>query len=133
HAADALARVVLRNALFPLGRGRASALVIPWCTYTEPEVAHVGLYEKEAHEQGLKVRAFVQELAEVDRADLDGETEGYIKGLVKEGTDRIVGATVVAAHAGDLISELTLAMVGKVGLGTIADTIHPYPTQAEAI
>jgi pyruvate/2-oxoglutarate dehydrogenase complex dihydrolipoamide dehydrogenase (E3) component len=132
HAADAMARIVLRNALF-LGRAKASALVIPWCTYTDPEVAHVGLHEEEAVQQGYNLQTFVQELSQVDRAILDGETEGFVKIHVKAGTDRILGATVVARHAGDLISELTLAMTSNLGLGTLSATIHPYPTQAEAI
>jgi pyruvate/2-oxoglutarate dehydrogenase complex dihydrolipoamide dehydrogenase (E3) component len=132
HAADATARVVVQNALF-LGRKKASALIIPWCTYTDPEVAQVGLTAREAKERGLPVRAFVQELRDVDRAVLDGETEGFVKVLTAERGDRILGATVVAAHAGEMIGELTLAMTGRLGLRTIAATIHPYPTQAEAI
>lgn len=132
HAADAMARIVIRNALF-LGRAKASALTIPWCTYTDPEIAHVGLYEHEARARNLAVDTLVQELRDVDRAVLDGETAGFVKVLVKKGTDRLVGATIVAAHAGDLISELTLSMVGGLGLRTLADTIHPYPTQAEAM
>jgi len=132
HAADAMARLVIQNALF-FGRAKASALTIPWCTYTDPEIAHVGLYEHEARERGIAFRTFTQELHEVDRAVLDGEDEGFVKVLVSPRGDKILGATIVAAHAGDLISELTLAMVGRLGLGTIARTIHPYPTQAEAI
>jgi pyruvate/2-oxoglutarate dehydrogenase complex dihydrolipoamide dehydrogenase (E3) component len=132
HAADAMARIVIRNSLF-LGRAKASALTIPWCTYTDPEIAHVGLYEQEAKEKGIAVQAFVQELGDVDRAILDGETNGFVTVLVRAGSDKIVGATVVAAHAGDLISEITLAMVNGAGLRRIAATIHPYPTQAEAI
>jgi pyruvate/2-oxoglutarate dehydrogenase complex dihydrolipoamide dehydrogenase (E3) component len=132
HAADAMARVVIQNALFK-GRARASALVIPWCTYTDPEVAHVGLYEHEARERGIAFRTFTQELHDVDRAVLDGEDDGFVKVIVAARGDRILGATIVAAHAGEMISELTLAMVGRLGLRTIASTIHPYPTQAEAI
>jgi pyruvate/2-oxoglutarate dehydrogenase complex dihydrolipoamide dehydrogenase (E3) component len=132
HAADAMARIVIQNSLF-LGRAKASALTIPWCTYTDPEIAHVGLYEHEAEQQGIAVRTFIQELREVDRAILDGETDGFVKVLVREGSDKIVGATIVAAHAGDMISELTVAMVGGIGLRKIAATIHPYPTQAEAV
>jgi pyruvate/2-oxoglutarate dehydrogenase complex dihydrolipoamide dehydrogenase (E3) component len=132
HAADAMARIVIQNALFK-GRARASDLVIPWCTYTDPEVAHVGLYEHEARERGIAFRTFTQELHDVDRAVLDGEDEGFVKVLVEARGDRILGATIVAAHAGEMISELTLAMVGRLGLRTIASTIHPYPTQAEAI
>jgi pyruvate/2-oxoglutarate dehydrogenase complex dihydrolipoamide dehydrogenase (E3) component len=132
HAADALARVAIQNALF-LGRAKASALVIPWCTYTDPEVAHVGLSEKEATVRGVEVQTLIEPLREVDRAVLDGEAEGFVKVHLRQGTDRIVGATVVARHAGEMISELTLAVVGRLGLRTLARTIHPYPTQAEAI
>jgi pyruvate/2-oxoglutarate dehydrogenase complex dihydrolipoamide dehydrogenase (E3) component len=132
HAADAMARIVIQNALF-LGRSKASALTIPWCTYTDPEIAHVGLYEHEAMERGIATRLFVEELDHVDRAILDGEDEGFVKVVASAKGDRILGATIVAAHAGDMISELTLAMVGGLGLSTLARTIHPYPTQAEAI
>ena len=132
HAADALARIAIRNALF-LGRAKASSLTMPWCTYTDPEVAHVGLYEAEAAERGIEITTFIQELSEVDRAVLDGEDEGFVRVHVRKGTDRIVGATVVARHAGDMLSEITLAMAGGLGLKGIAGTIHPYPTQAEAI
>jgi pyruvate/2-oxoglutarate dehydrogenase complex dihydrolipoamide dehydrogenase (E3) component len=131
HLADAMARIVIRNALF-FGRARVSALTIPWCTYTDPEIAHVGLYESDAHARGIKVRTFVQEFANVDRAVLDGETDGMVKVLVAESSDRIVGATVVASHASEMITELTLAIAKGIGLRAIADVIHPYPTQAEA-
>ena len=132
HVADAMARIVIRNALF-YGRESFSALTIPWCTYTDPEIAHVGLYEHEARRRGIAVQSFVQPLSEVDRAVLDGEAEGFLKVHVRQGTDRIIGATLVAGHAGEMISELTLAIAGRIGLTTIARTIHPYPTQAEAI
>ena len=132
HAADFMARIVIQNALFK-GRAKASSLLIPWSTYTSPEIAHVGLYEKEAKEKGIEVDTFTQELSKVDRAILDGETDGFVRVHVRKGTDEIVGATVVAAHAGDLIGELTLAMKGGLGLKTVGATIHPYPTQAEAI
>lgn len=132
HAADFMARIVIQNALF-MGRAKVSALNIPWATYTSPEIAHVGLYEKDAKEKGIEVDTYTQELAKVDRAILDGETGGFVRLHVRKGTDEILGATIVAAHAGDLISEITLAMNGKLGLKTIASAIHPYPTQAEAI
>ena len=132
HAADFTARIVIQNALF-YGRRKSSALTIPWCTYTSPELAHVGLNEKQAEEQGLPIDTFVQHFSDVDRAILDGETEGLVKIHCKRGTDRIVGATIVAAHAGDMISEITLAMANGLGLSKIGNTIHPYPTQAEAI
>lgn len=132
HAADFLARIAIQNALF-LGRAKASALVIPWCTYTSPEVAHVGLSEREARERGVAIQTFVQEFGHVDRALLAGETDGFVKVHLKSGTDRLVGATIVAEHAGELIGELTLAMKAGIGLKTLAATIHPYPTIAEAI
>ncbi len=132
HAADFMARIVIQNALFK-GRARASSLIIPWATYTSPEIAHVGLYEKDAMAQGIELDTFTQELSKVDRAILDGETAGFVRVHVRKGTDEIVGATVVAVHAGDLIGELTLAMKGKLGLKTLGATIHPYPTLAEAI
>jgi len=132
HAADFMARIVIRNALFK-GRAKASALTIPWCTYTSPEIAHVGRYPDEAEKQGIGIDTYTQELDHVDRAILEGETEGFVRIHVKKGTDQILGATIVAANAGDMISEVTLAMTHGLGLKKIADTIHPYPTQAEAI
>ncbi len=132
HAADFMARIVIQNALFG-GRAKASALNIPWATYTSPEIAHVGLYEKDAKAKGIEVDTYTQSFDKVDRAILDGETDGFVRVHVRKGTDEILGATIVAAHAGDLISELTLAMNGKLGLKTVGGAIHPYPTQAEAI
>lgn len=132
HVADATARIVLRNALF-FGRARASALTIPWCTYTDPEIAHVGIYPREAQRRGIEIDTFTVELGDVDRAILDGQEQGFLKVHVRRGSDAIVGATLVGAHAGEIISELTLAMKTGAGLGAVADTIHPYPTQAEAI
>jgi pyruvate/2-oxoglutarate dehydrogenase complex dihydrolipoamide dehydrogenase (E3) component len=134
HAADAAAKIVVRNALFPfLPKQKVSRLVMPWCTYTDPEVAHVGLSEDEAREQGTEVDTIRVDLSRVNRPVIDDETDGFVKVHLKKGSDRIVGATIVASHAGEMISEITLAMVGKLGLGTILNVIHPYPTQAEAI
>lgn len=132
HAADAAARIVIQNSLF-LGRKKLSALTMPWCTYTGPEIAHVGLYETQAQKRGIDVNTFFVPFSQVDRAIADGEENGFAKVHVKKGTDKILGATIVARHAGDMIGEITLAMVGNLGLGTIATVIHPYPTQAEAI
>jgi len=132
HAADFMARIVIQNALFK-GRAKSSSLVIPWCTYTSPEIAHVGLYEQQAADKGIGIDTFLQEFADVDRAILDGQENGFVKVHVKKGTDHIVGATIVAHHAGDMISEITLAMTHGLGLKKIGGTIHPYPTQAEAI
>lgn len=132
HAADFMARIVVQNALF-LPTARVSRLVVPWCTYTSPELAHVGLSVAEAEREGVAVDTYTQELEGVDRAVLDGDAEGFVRIHVAKGKDRILGATVVAAHAGDLIGEISLAMTHGLGLGKVASAIHPYPTQAEAI
>lgn len=137
HAADAMAQIVIQNALFPhpfgLAYANVDSLVMPWCTYTEPEVAHVGMYEKEAKARGIEVETYTYKLEEVDRAVLDGEDEGFARVHIQKGTDRILGATIVAAHAGEMIGEFSVAMKAGAGARTIAGTIHPYPTQAEVI
>ncbi len=132
HAAAAAAKIVVQNALF-YGRKKLSNLHVPWCTYTDPEIAHVGLYDYEAKEQGIAIDTFTYHFEENDRAVADGEEEGFVKVHTKKGTDKILGATIVARQAGDMINEITLAMVAGIGLKTIGEVIHPYPTQAEAI
>ncbi len=132
HVADAQARIVIQNALF-FGRGKTSALTIPWATYTTPEIAHVGMYEKDAKDKGIEVDTLTVQLNTVDRAILDGEDEGFLRIHLKKGTDEILGATLVAEHAGDMLGELCLAITHKIGLGKIASVIHPYPTQGEVI
>jgi pyruvate/2-oxoglutarate dehydrogenase complex dihydrolipoamide dehydrogenase (E3) component len=123
---------VVQNALF-LGRKKLSSLVMPWCTYTDPEIAHVGLYERDARERGIAIDTYQVPIAKANRAVTDGEEEGVVKIHVRKGSGEILGATIVAAHAGEMISELTVAMVNGVGLGAFTNVIHPYPTQAEAI
>ncbi len=135
HAADAMAQIVIQNALFPhpfgMGYANVDSLIMPWCTFTEPEVAHVGMYEKDAKEKGIEVETYTYKLDEVDRAILDGEDEGFARIHIQKGTDKIIGATIVAAHAGEMISEFSVLMKAGAGAKTIAGTIHPYPTQAE--
>lgn len=135
HAADAMAQIVIQNALFPhpfgLGYASMDSLIMPWCTFTEPEIAHVGLYEADANKKGLEIETYTYKLGEVDRAILDGEEEGFARIHIQKGTDTILGATIVAARAGDLIGEFSVAMKAGVGAKTIAATIHPYPTRAE--
>jgi len=132
HAAAAMGSIVVQNSLFARTR-KTGSLTIPWCTYTDPEVAHVGLYEREAEQRRIAVDTYTQSLEHVDRAILDGEDRGFVKVITRKGTPRILGATVVARHAGEMISEITLAMKSKSGLKELAYTIHPYPTQAESI
>ncbi len=132
HMADFMARLVIKNALF-FGRDKVSDLLVPWATYTDPEVAHVGLYEKDLQERNIPFVTFKREFSDVDRGIVDGVSEGYVKIHVAKGKDRILGATIVGSHAGDMISEVTVAMQGGMGLGQLASVIHPYPTAAEAI
>lgn len=132
HAADAMARIAIRNALF-FGRARASALTIPWCTYTSPELGHVGLDPAEAAKRGIPLDSYTLPLSDVDRALLDGEEEGFVRVHVRKGTGRIAGATVVAAHAGELIGALSLAMTHGLSLGSISSTVFPYPTVSESL
>jgi pyruvate/2-oxoglutarate dehydrogenase complex dihydrolipoamide dehydrogenase (E3) component len=132
HTAEASARLAVRNALLS-AHERFSSLVIPWCTYTDPEIAHVGLYVRDALERQIPVKTFTVPMHDVHRAITDDDEMGFVKIHVKEGTDHILGATIVARHAGEMINEITLAMVAGVGLRTIARTIHSYGTQAEGI
>ncbi len=133
HTADYTARVVVRNILMPFQflRQKVDCSVVPWCTYTDPEVAHVGLGEKEAKQKDVDYDLFVVRLEDVDRAVVESEEAGFAKILTAKDTDKILGATVVGPHAGDLLHELVLAMKTGIGLGTIASTIHAYPTFAE--
>ena len=132
HAADFMSRIVIQNALF-CGRARVSRLRIPSCTYTSPELAHVGLSSEEAARAGIAITTITQPLAGNDRALLDGQQDGFVRMHLQQGTDRILGATIVGAHAGDMISEVSVAMAGGLRAGRLASVIHPYPTQADAI
>ena len=133
HMADAQARVVVRNILVPFQflRQKMDYSVVPWCTYTDPEVAHVGFGEKEAKQKNVEHDLFVVPLEDLDRAVVESEEAGFVKVLTARGSDKILGATMVGPHAGDLLHEFVLAMKTGIGLGTIASTIHAYPTFAE--
>ena len=132
HMSDFMARIAIRNALF-LGRDKVSNLLVPWATYTDPEVAHVGLYESDLQERKIEFATVERHFADVDRTILEGEIDGLVKIHVRKGSDEILGATIVGPHAGDMISEISVAMRAGMGLGTLASVIHPYPTAAEAI
>jgi pyruvate/2-oxoglutarate dehydrogenase complex dihydrolipoamide dehydrogenase (E3) component len=132
NTAEASARIVVRNALF-LGRQRMSALTIPWCTYTDPEVAHVGMYVREARQRRIPVKTYTVPMHDVDRAIADGEEDGFVKIHVREGSDKILGATIVARHAGEMINSISLAMVAGIGLRALAQVVQAYPTQGAAI
>jgi len=132
HAAEYMARAVVRNALFGF-RNKMSNLLIPYATFTDPEIASVGLYGKDCDKKGIKYRTFEKQFTENDRALCDGETTGMVRIRVEEKSDKILGATIVGKGAGIMISEITLAMQSHTGLGALASVIHPYPTRAEAI
>ncbi|MBI1909840.1 MAG: mercuric reductase [Deltaproteobacteria bacterium] len=130
HTADFQARLILRNALFP-GKSKIDYRVVPWCTFTDPEVARVGLNEKEAKEKGLHHDIYSYSFKDLDRAVCDREDEGFIKVLTEKGSDQLLGVTIVGSHAGDLLHELALAMHQRIGLKKVASMIHIYPTLAE--
>lgn len=131
HAADFSARIVIQNAFF-FGRKRISALTIPRCTYTDPEIAHIGIDAQEAAARGIAIDTYRRPLADVDRAVIEDDP-GFVKVHVAKGKDEILGATIVAPRAGDLIGEIAVAMAAGMGLGRLASVIHPYPTEAEAV
>jgi pyruvate/2-oxoglutarate dehydrogenase complex dihydrolipoamide dehydrogenase (E3) component len=132
HMAEAMSRIVIQNALF-LGRARSSALTIPWCTYTDPELSHIGLSEADSLARNLDARVFVQPFAEVDRAVVEGDTEGFARVVLERRSDRILGATIVGPHAGELIASVSLAMTVGVGLKGTGKTVYPYPTRTEVL
>ncbi|MBI1823432.1 MAG: mercuric reductase, partial [Nitrospirae bacterium] len=137
HAADATAQILIQNALFPhpfgIGYAKTGDLVIPRCTYTDPEIAFVGRFDETEFGKTEEVETVTVPLSEVDRAILDGEEEGFVRIHLKKGSNQIVAATLVASHAGEMINEITMAMKSGAGISLIGGTIHPYPTQAEAI
>jgi pyruvate/2-oxoglutarate dehydrogenase complex dihydrolipoamide dehydrogenase (E3) component len=121
------------NALFgSLRRFRADYSVLPWVTFTDPEAAHVGHNELSAKEAGVAYELVRYEISHLDRAVAEGARRGFVKLLVEPGKDRILGATIVAAHAGETLAEIVLAMKQGIGLNKILGTIHAYPTMAEA-
>ncbi len=132
HAAEVAAQIVVQNALF-FGKKKLSDVNMPWCTYTEPEIAHVGMYEKDALEKNIQIEFYRFDMNEVDRAIADRQELGFVKIMCKKGSDKILGATIVASHAGEMISEISTAMKAKMGLSALSTVIHPYPTQASAI
>jgi pyruvate/2-oxoglutarate dehydrogenase complex dihydrolipoamide dehydrogenase (E3) component len=136
HAADAAARIAIKNMFFApwgLGRSKLSNLTMPWVTFTDPEVAQVGLSAAAAKQQGIEIQTIQIPLSQVDRAITDGETQGFFKIHYQLGSDKILGATIVAAHAGEMISLITMAITNKLGLSSLSSIIYPYPTQAEGI
>lgn len=130
HNADAQARIVIRNALFA-GRARADKLVVPWCTYTKPEVAHAGATRAELDAAKRAFEAFRVEFGDLDRGRTDDGADGYAEVLVARGTDRILGATIVGKDAGEQLAPLVLMMQNGLGLGALGSVVLPYPTRSE--
>jgi len=130
HAADATSRLVLQNALF-YGRRKASTLVIPWVTYTDPEVAHVGVSEADAASSDGRLETIIIRLEDVDRAVVDDDIDGFVQ--VHHERGRLRGCTIVAPHAGEMIGEAVYAVTHGGTLGDLSSTVHPYPTVAEAL
>lgn len=132
HAAEAMARLCVQNALF-FGRRRMSRLVVPRCTYTDPEIAQVGLTAAEAAERGLSIDTYRVDLAQVDRAVVGGEDAGFALIHTRRGSGRVLGATIAADHAGEMIGEISLLLTRRLSLSALAATIHCYPSQVEVL
>jgi len=130
HSADAQARIVIQNALF-MGRARTSGLIVPWCTYTTPEVARVGMNRREAEADSRGVDVWRVDWSQLDRARTDAATDGFVEVLTRKGSDRIVGATIVGKDAGEQIAPLLVLMNGGLGLKSLGRAILPYPTRSE--
>ena len=130
HSADAQARIIVRNALF-FGRARADRLIVPWCTYTKPEVAHVGATRAQLDTEQTAYQTLRVEFGDLDRAKTDSSADGYAEVLVAAGRDRILGATLVGKDAGEQIAPLVLMMTLRIGMGSLGSLILPYPTRSE--
>ncbi|HVA15319.1 MAG TPA: mercuric reductase [Stellaceae bacterium] len=132
NVAEASARMAVHNAFKSEQSGR-SHLTIPWCTFCDPEIAHVGLQVWEARERSIPVKTFTVMMQDVDRAIIDRQGDGFVKIHVKEGTDKILGATIVASRASEMINEMSVVMSAGIGMRDLADVLHIYPAQSEAI
>jgi pyruvate/2-oxoglutarate dehydrogenase complex dihydrolipoamide dehydrogenase (E3) component len=132
NAAEATARMAVQNA-FAARRRRLSLMTIPWCTYCDPEIAHVGMHVWDASERSVPIKSFTVMMQDVARAITDGQDDGFVKIHVKLGTDKILGATIVAARASEMINEISVAMSTGIGMRKLAGVLHTYPAQSDAI
>jgi len=105
-------------------------LTIPWCTYCSPEIAHIGMRLKEARELGMSVKSYTVMMQDVDRAITDGQDDGFVKIYVREGSDTIIGATIVAARASEMINEMSVIMSAGIGMRQLANIVHAYPARS---
>ena len=132
NAAEATARMAVQNA-FAARRRRLSLMTIPWCTYCDPEIAHVGMHVWDASERSVPIKSFTVMMQDVARAITDGQDDGFVKIHVKVGTDKILGATIVASRASEMINEISVAMSTGIGMRKLARVLHTYPAQSDAI
>jgi pyruvate/2-oxoglutarate dehydrogenase complex dihydrolipoamide dehydrogenase (E3) component len=132
NAAEASGRIAFQNALLR-GQQRQSQLTIPWCTYCDPEIAHIGAHVWEARQQSIPIKSFTVMMHDIDRAITDGQNLGFVKVHVKEGTDEILGATIVASRASELINEMSVIISAKIGMKDLANIVHTYPAESGGI
>lgn len=132
NVAEASGRMAVQNA-FSARRRRTSRMTIPWCTYCDPEIAHVGMHVWDAGERSIPIKSYTVLMQDVDRAITDGQDDGFVKIHVKAGTDKILGATIVASRASEMINEISVAMSVGIGMRALADVLHTYPAQSDAI
>jgi pyruvate/2-oxoglutarate dehydrogenase complex dihydrolipoamide dehydrogenase (E3) component len=132
NVAESSARMAVQNA-FGAMIERPDQSKIPWCTYCDPEIAHIGIDVREASRQSIPIKSFTVMMQDVDRAITDGQDDGFVKIYVRDGTDQILGATVVATHASELINEISVIMSAGIGMRRLATILHTYPAQSDAI
>jgi pyruvate/2-oxoglutarate dehydrogenase complex dihydrolipoamide dehydrogenase (E3) component len=133
NVAQASARMAVDNLMGAEKRRRRSEMIIPWCTYCDPEIAHVGLQVWQAREKSIPVKSYTVMMQDVDRAITDDQDRGFVKIHVRNDSDQIIGATIVASSASEMINELCVAMRSNMGLLALADVLHTYPSQCDAI
>jgi pyruvate/2-oxoglutarate dehydrogenase complex dihydrolipoamide dehydrogenase (E3) component len=132
NIAEASGGMAVRNA-FALGESRISQMIVPWCTYCDPEIAHVGMNIWDAKRQSIAVKTFTIMMQDVERAITDGRDDGFVKIHVRDGTDEVLGATIVASRASEMINEVAVIMNARLGLRQVASILHTYPAQSDAI
>ena len=132
NIAEASGDMAAMNAL-GLGEHRSSGMIVPWCTYCDPEIAHVGMNIWDAKRRSIVVKTFTVMMQDVDRAITDGRDDGFVKIHVRDGTDEILGATIVASRASEMINEVAVIMNARLGLKQVANILHTYPAQSDAI
>ncbi len=132
NIAETTGRMAIQNA-FEQGEQRCSQMIVPWCTYCDPEIAHIGMHIWDARNRSIFVKSYTVMMQDIDRAITDGRDEGFVKIHVRDGTDEIIGATIVASRASEMINEIAVIMNAKVGMRQLAGMLHTYPSQSDAI